>query len=131
MEGWCQKLRLKQHKDLDLFMHCIQPTELALARWTYHRLIAARTGYRDYADYHRRFNPEHEYLKCVCGREKRPWHFLECRPALQRWRSCEKMAQPGAREMIWEKGWQKFIQFLTSSRCYSLPKNKRGVRSPS
>ena len=128
VEEWWQKYRPKRYKDLDLFMRCKRPPELALPRWAYHRLIAARTGHGDYADYHRRFNPEHEDLKCVCGREKRPWHFSECRPALLRWRIYEKMAPPGAREMIGEKGWQKFIQFLTTSRCYSLPKNEQGGR---
>ena len=123
VEEWWQKYRPKRYKDLDLYMRCKRPPELALPRWAYHRLIAARTGHGDYADYHRRFNPEHEDLMCICGREKRPWHFSECRPALQRWRSCEKMTPPGVREMIGEKGWQKFFQFLTISRCYSLPKN--------
>ena len=75
VEEWWQKYRPKQYKDLDLYMRCKRPPELALPRWAYHRLIAARTGHGDYADYHRRFNPEHEDLMCICGREKRLWHF--------------------------------------------------------
>ena len=128
MEEWWPKFRPERYKDLDLFMRCKQPPELALPRWAYHRLIAARTGHGDYAYYHRRFNHEHEDLKCFCGREKRPWHFSECQPAMQRWRSYEKMDPPGAREMTGEKGWQKSFQFLTSSRCYSLPNNEQGGR---
>ncbi|CCU74928.1 putative TE1b [Blumeria hordei DH14] len=107
-ERW-QKYRPKQYKDLELFMHCKRPPELTLPIWAYHHLIAAGTGHEDYADYHRRFNPEYEDLKCVYGREKRPWHVSERRPALQRRRGCEERAPPGAREMIGEKGWQKFI----------------------
>ena len=103
VEQWWQKFRPERYKDLDLYMRCKQSLELALPRWAYHRLIAARSGHGDYADYHRRFNPEHEDLKCVCGLEKRPWLFRECRPALQCWRSREKMASSGAREMIEEK----------------------------
>ena len=89
VEEWWQKYRPKRYKDLDLFMRYKRSPELALPRWAYHRLIAARTGHGDYADYHRRFNPEHEDLKCVCGREKRPWHFSEYRPALLRLRIYE------------------------------------------
>lgn len=52
VEEWWQKYRPKRYKDLDLFMRCKRPPELALSRWAYHRLIAARTGHGDYADYH-------------------------------------------------------------------------------
>ena len=128
VKEWWQKFRPERYKDLDLFMRCKQPSELALPRWAYHRLIEARTGHEDYADYHRRFNHEHEYLKCICGQEKRPWKFSECPPALLCWRSCEKLAPPGVKEIIQDKGWQKFFQFLTTGRCYSLPKNEQGVR---
>lgn len=61
-------------------------------------------------------------------RRKGPSIFLECRPALQRWRSRKKMFKPGHRKIIRKKGWQKFIQFLNTSRYYSLPKNEQVER---
>ena len=47
VDEWWQKFRPERYKDLDLFMRCKQPPELALPRWVYHRLISARASHGD------------------------------------------------------------------------------------
>ena len=83
-DKWWQKNRPERYEDLEITMRRKRPLELALPRWAYHRLMAARTGHGDFASYHRRFKHENEEMLCKCGREKRPWHFAECRPAIQK-----------------------------------------------
>ena len=55
----------------------------------------------------------------MCGREKRPWHFAECRVALKRWRDIKREPPPGARAMLEEDGWKDFYQYITVTGCYS------------
>ena len=118
-EEWWLKNRTDRYEELDLLMRRKRPPELNLPRWAYHRLIAARTGHGDFASYHRRFQHQNEVILCKCGREKRPWHFAECRPAIQKWRTEAKKSPPGVRDMIGQEGWQVFWRFLTVTKCYS------------
>ncbi|KAI0998477.1 hypothetical protein K3495_g9717 [Podosphaera aphanis] len=85
--SWWQAHRPRYYADLGLSMTRKRPPELALPRWAHHRSLAARTGHGDFAKYHERFKHENFEGKCDCGRKKRPWHFAECRPAMQRWRN--------------------------------------------
>ena len=55
-----------------------RPEELWLKRPLLGRLLAARTGHGDFADYHERFNHEDAYLLCGCGSRKSPLHFFFC-----------------------------------------------------
>lgn len=57
----------------------IYPLELRLSRKALGRLIAARTGHGDFAEYHTRFNHTEAQLRCRCGSLKTPTHFLFCR----------------------------------------------------
>ncbi|KAI1004247.1 hypothetical protein K3495_g3967 [Podosphaera aphanis] len=116
--SWWQVHRPRYYADLGLNMTRKRPPELALPRWAYHRLLAARTGHGDFATYHERFKHENFEGKCDCGREKRPWHFAECRPVIQRWRNAKREARPRASEMLGEKGWKRFLEFVTITRCY-------------
>ena len=116
--AWWQKNAPKYYTDLDIMMTRKRPPELALLRWAYHRLTAARTRHGDFAKYHERFKHENFEAKCECGRERRPWHFAECRPALQRWRGMKREPPPRAIEMLGGKGWENFIEFATVTRCY-------------
>ena len=118
-EEWWLKNRTDRYEDLDLLMRRKRPPELDLPRWAYHRLIAARTGHGDFASYHRRFQHQNEEILCKCGREKRPWHFAECRPAIQKWQTETAEPQPRIRDMIGQEGWQVFWRFLTVTKCYS------------
>lgn len=81
-----------------------QPPELTLPRWAYHRLVAARTGHGDFSDYHERFKHLNNNDKCVCGRERRPWHFAECRLAQRKWSYSEQTPVASAKEMLGEIG---------------------------
>jgi ribonuclease HI len=60
------------------------PDELRLPRHLLGRILAARTGHGDFADYHERFNHEDAHLYCRCGARKSPVHFFFCRIAKRR-----------------------------------------------
>ena len=125
VESWWLKHRPSRYEELDLRMKRKRPPELALPRWAHHHLVAARTGHGDFRNYHERFGHEWENCKCVCGREKRPWHFAECRIALRHWREEKHEPPPSGREMLAEKGGGKFLQFLTVTKCYEMQSANR------
>ena len=120
VDSWWRENRPSRYKDLDLLMKRKRPPELALPRWAYHRLIAARTGHGNFAKYHKRFHHEGIDLMCKCGRERRPWHFSECRTALNEWRKTTKETAPSIWTMLGEKGWIAFYRFLTVTGCYGV-----------
>lgn len=130
-EAWWQKNRPKRHEELDLKMKQKSPPELCLLRWAYHRLIASKTGHGDFSGYHERFKHLNADKKCMCGREKRPWHFSECRIALKRWRDIKQEPPPTGRAMLAEGGWKEFYQYLTVTRCYSGTTTEREEASTS
>ncbi len=125
VSSWWQENRPRDYMELDLKMTRKRPPELALPRWAYHRLIAARTGHGDFAKYHERFKHENSDGKCECGRERRPRHFAECRSALQRWRRAKQEPPPRASEMLAENGWKKFLEFVSITRCYGAQTTDR------
>ncbi|KAI0997565.1 hypothetical protein K3495_g10621 [Podosphaera aphanis] len=125
VSSWWQKNRPRDYMELDLKMTRKRPPELALPRWAYHRLIAARTGHGDFAQYHERFKHENSDGNCECGRERRPRHFAECRSALQRWRRAKQEPRPRASEMLAENGWKKFLEFVSITRCYGAQTTDR------
>ena len=55
------------------------PPELSLPRRLLGYLLAARSGHGDFALYHLRFNHNDAWLKCRCGLDKSPEHFVYCR----------------------------------------------------
>jgi ribonuclease HI len=55
------------------------PKELHLPRKALGRLLAARSGHGDFAEYHERFDHADALLYCSCGVEKAPEHFFSCR----------------------------------------------------
>lgn len=67
------------YRDLGITSVPSRPEELLIARSLLGRLLAARTGHGDFADYHERFNHEDAYLLCGCGCRKSPLHFFFCR----------------------------------------------------
>nr|CCA28121.1 hypothetical protein SS1G_12417 [Albugo laibachii Nc14] len=119
VESWWLEIRPSRYADLELMMKRSRPPELRLPRWAYHRLIAARTGHGNFKGYHERFGHENIDCSCVCGRERRPWHFAECRLALQNWRNVKRVRPPGGREMLAENGWEDFYRYVTVSGCYN------------
>ncbi|RAL60233.1 hypothetical protein DID88_000013 [Monilinia fructigena] len=55
-----------------------EPPEFRLPRTLLHRLLAARTAYGDFAQYHRRFGHTDAELNCLCGYAKTPEHLVFC-----------------------------------------------------
>ena len=54
------------------------PPELSLPRPALGRLLAARSGHGDFAEYHERFKHKDANLTCSCGQRKSPQHFFHC-----------------------------------------------------
>ena len=52
------------------------PELKSLNRYALGRLLAARSGHGDFADYHCRFQHSDALLICACGLEKSPEHFF-------------------------------------------------------
>lgn len=73
-----------------------RPKELALPRATLGRILAARSGHGDFADYHERFNHENASNYCRCGRRKAPLHCFFCHIAKRR----SRLMQGPPSEMI-------------------------------
>lgn len=48
-------------------------------RKTLHRLLAARSGHGDFADYHERFGHRESNNNCSCGKRKSPRHIFYCK----------------------------------------------------
>jgi len=58
------------------------------------RLLAARSGHGDFADYHERWNHANADLFCACGARKTPIHFWFCRKTPERSRLLFYKGQP-------------------------------------
>jgi hypothetical protein len=107
------------YQDLGITTSPKCPDELRLARSLLGRILAARTGHGDFADYHERFNHGDAHLLCRCGARKAPLHFFFCRIAKRRARR-----PPGAPSEVIpfllgsEKGALKLAKWLTVTRFF-------------
>lgn len=94
------------------------PSELFLPRGSLGRLLAARSGHGDFAQYHERFNHENALLFCSCGQRKSPQHFCHClkgkRTAQHTWAglSCKETLRT-------KEGALLFNEWLLKSNFYS------------
>ncbi|KAJ5904840.1 uncharacterized protein N7473_001756 [Penicillium subrubescens] len=79
-----QAVAPQSYQDLWITSFTSCPDELRLPRYLLGRILAARTGHGDFADYHERFNHEDAHLHCRCGARKTPVHFFFCRVAKRR-----------------------------------------------
>ena len=70
---WAEK-GPKRYKDLGMGIEK-RPPELHLPQAALGRLLAARSGYGDFAWYHERFEHDDALLTCSCGRRKEPTHL--------------------------------------------------------
>ena len=77
-QSYWNKNAPQQYQDLSISL-VKQPHELSLPRGILGRLLAARTGHGDFAEYHERFGHEDAKLECSCGNLKTPHHFYYCR----------------------------------------------------
>ncbi|EED17356.1 conserved hypothetical protein [Talaromyces stipitatus ATCC 10500] len=61
-----QTIAPQTYQDLEITTSPKRPRELQLNRLDLDCIIAARTGYGDFADYYKRFNHDDAYLLCQC-----------------------------------------------------------------
>lgn len=96
-----------------------KPPELALPRRLLQKLIAARSGHGDFADYHRRFKHTDAKLKCVCGLEASPTHFVRCREYATQVRKSRNGETMGAfiSQLLGPKCLSKFTEFSQKTGC--------------
>ncbi|KAI1003392.1 hypothetical protein K3495_g4811 [Podosphaera aphanis] len=73
------------YQDLGITTSPLLPRELCLPRFALGKIIAARTGHGDFADYHERFRHDEVELHCTCGYRKTTVHFF-CARARRRLR---------------------------------------------
>jgi ribonuclease HI len=79
-----QTVAPQSYRDLEITTSPLPPDELRLKRPTLGRILAARSGHGDFADYHERFNHADSHLLCSCGARKARLHFFFCRRAIRR-----------------------------------------------
>jgi hypothetical protein len=74
----------QSYQDLEITSSPKCPAELRLPRPVLSRTLAARSGYGDFAYYHKHFNHVDAHLLCRCGWKKSPVHFFFCYIAKRR-----------------------------------------------
>ena len=95
-----------------------RPPELLLPRAALGRLLAARSGHGDFAEYHERFKHKDALLTCSCGRRKEPSHFYHCREGRKATR------HPWGRQTVAEilstkAGFTAYADWLGKSKFYT------------
>lgn len=83
------------YQNLGVHSSPINPGELKLPRFFLGKILAARTGHGDFAEYHERFGHQEAYLYCSCGTKKGPIHFAFCSRAKRRARLPSRSRTPG------------------------------------
>src|SRR5699024_1479810 len=113
---WAEKAP-KRYKDLGISI-VKWPPELQLPRAALGRLLAARSGHGDFAEYHERFKHDEALLTCSCGRRKEPAHFYFCREgrkaAAHPWGQ-----QPVVDILTKEAGFTAYAVWLAKSKFYT------------
>ena len=93
--AWWAEAAPQSYQNLGIKFPARAPPELSLARPLLSRLVAARSGHGDFADYHERFNHEGARLLCTCLRRKSPIHFFFCPRAKRAWRQANPADRSG------------------------------------
>ena len=76
---YCSTLPNHHRQQLDQSQTQPSPAELQFTRGSLARLLAARSGHGDFAQYHDRFNHRNAERKCHCRAYTSPTHFYYCR----------------------------------------------------
>ncbi|KAI1000293.1 hypothetical protein K3495_g7902 [Podosphaera aphanis] len=120
IDCWWSSVCPARYKDLDLQMRRRKPPELNLPRLLLQRLIAARSGHGDFAEYHRRFHHENAVLDCACGLEKSPTHFVRCRIHASHTRKLRKgrTINDFISHLLGPDGHEKFTEFAKTTGCF-------------
>lgn len=120
MDSWWSKACPARYRHLDLQMRRKKPPELAVPRRLFQKLIAARIGHGDFADYHRRFKHTDANLECVCGLETSPMHFVRCREYATQVRKLRNGETMGAfiNQLLGPECLSKFTEFSQKTGCF-------------
>ena len=107
------------YRDLGIQHSPLNPRELTLPRPVLARILAARSGHGDFADYHERFNHIDAHLYCRCGARKAPLHFFFCNIAKRRSRRPPGPPSTTLAELLgtWD-GIEKLALWLNRTRFY-------------
>jgi hypothetical protein len=107
------------YQDLGISTSPKYPGKLQHSCLSLGRILAARTGHGDFADYHEWFKHEDANLLCQCGARKAPLHFFFCRIAKRR---APRPLGPPLEVIPFllgsVKGAQKLAMWLTETRFY-------------
>ena len=113
---WAEK-GPKRYKDLGIGIEK-RPPELHLPRAALGRLLAARSGHGDFAEYHERFKHDDALLTCSCGRRKEPSHFYFCREG--RKAAAHPWGQQPVADILTKKtGFTAYADWLGKSQFYT------------
>lgn len=86
-------------------------------RGSLHRLLAARTGHGDFADYHKRFRHHDSNNHCSCGKEKSPRHIFYCRKLRKHRLLPGYIPEAAILQFLGEDG-EKWVRFVERSEFY-------------
>lgn len=84
----------QSYQDLGIRTSPPNPKELQLSRFYLGKILAARSGHGDFANYHERFKHQDACLYCSCGSKKGPIHFFFCPRARRRAKLPSKAKTP-------------------------------------
>ncbi|EED11975.1 conserved hypothetical protein [Talaromyces stipitatus ATCC 10500] len=114
-----QKVAPQSYQDLEITTSPKRPGKLQLNRLDLGRIIAARTGHGDFADYHERFNHDDAYLLCRCKAQKASLHFFFCYIAKRR---APRLPGPPSEVISFllgtAKGTRKLASWLAETRFF-------------
>ncbi|KAI1005706.1 hypothetical protein K3495_g2518 [Podosphaera aphanis] len=120
IDCWWSTVYPARYKDLGLQLRRRKPQELNLPRLLLQRLIAARSGHGDFAEYHRRFHHENAVLDCACGLEKSPTHFVRYRIHAIHTRKLRKgrIINDFISHLLGPDSHEKFTEFAKTTGCF-------------
>jgi len=96
LNGLWQTVAPQSYRDLGIHFSSPNPKELQFQRPFLGRIIAARSGYGDFADYHERFKHNDALILCSCGARKAPLHLFFCTRGKRRARIPSSTKMPAA-----------------------------------
>jgi ribonuclease HI len=118
-QEWWDTARPESYAPLQLKAKLSCPAELRVERPLLQRLLAARSGHGDFAEYHERFNHDEANLHCSCGRRKEPNHLFYCRKVTARLRPRLAPAPAAAIHRAIGADFDVFIKLARETRFFT------------
>ncbi|PHH92207.1 hypothetical protein CDD83_8407 [Cordyceps sp. RAO-2017] len=117
-QEWWAAAAPSSYKSLGLKALLGCPPELHTKRQHLHRLLAARSGHGDFADYHERFDHQEARVTCSCGRKKSPTHLFYCRKVSTRYRLRLAPTADKAISQALGRDFSRFLGLATSAEFF-------------